>query len=226
MISDRIHYRPVDELIDDETGLELDEIRDFDGEKVESGRAGSWIKIKDHLRWVDWFWSLLSRLHYIEESKPRSRTLAPLQHVISLPMLSGIKGVTAESRSTQGWVGLILFFSPIFRANTWTYGMAIFMMLLAIAGIIVGVLTSSHSEPHSAVVDLGYARYQGRSLYNDVDEYLGMRFAKPPLDDLRFRAPEDPESSSDVQDASAVRLFLQTLFLSSPWLLHNLLTST
>lgn len=50
MVSDRIHYRPVDELNDDETGLELDEIRDFDGEKVESGRAGSWIKIKDHLR--------------------------------------------------------------------------------------------------------------------------------------------------------------------------------
>ena len=89
--------------------------------------------------------------------------------------------------------------------------MAIFMMLLAIAGIIVGVLTSSHSEPHSAVVDLGYARYQGRSLYNDVDEYLGMRFAKPPLDDLRFRAPEDPESSSDVQDASAVRFSLSNI---------------
>lgn len=85
--------------------------------------------------------------------------------------------------------------------------MTIFMILLVIAGVVAGVLTSSHPLPKSAVVDLGYARYQGRSLYNDVDEYLGMRFAKSPVDDLRFRAPEDPEPSSDVQDASTVRDF-------------------
>lgn len=83
--------------------------------------------------------------------------------------------------------------------------MSVLMILLVIAGVVTGVLTSSHSLPKSSVVDLGYARYQGISLYNDVDQYLGMRFAKPPLNELRFRAPEDPEHSSDVQDASSVR---------------------
>jgi hypothetical protein len=86
--------------------------------------------------------------------------------------------------------------------------MSVFMVLLVIAGVVAGVLTSSNPLPKSAIVDLGYARYQGSSLYNDVDQYLGMRFAKPPLDDLRFRAPEDPEQSSDVQDASEVRYSL------------------
>ncbi|KAJ5600753.1 hypothetical protein N7450_001820 [Penicillium hetheringtonii] len=74
--------------------------------------------------------------------------------------------------------------------------MTIFMILLVIAGVVAGVLTSSHPLPKSAVVDLGYARYQGRSFIWE------MRFAKSPVDDLRFRAPEDPEPSSDVQDAS------------------------
>jgi hypothetical protein len=86
--------------------------------------------------------------------------------------------------------------------------MSVFMVLLVIAGVVAGVLTSSHSLPKSAIIDLGYARYQGSSLYNDVDQYLGMRFAKPPLDDLRFRAPEDPEESSDVEDVSKVKYSL------------------
>lgn len=85
--------------------------------------------------------------------------------------------------------------------------MSILMVLLVVAGVVAGVLTSKHSLPKSSIVDLGYARYQGVSLYNGVDEYLGMRFAKPPVGDLRFRAPEDPEHSSGVQDASAVGYF-------------------
>ncbi|KAJ5110546.1 hypothetical protein N7532_001081 [Penicillium argentinense] len=80
--------------------------------------------------------------------------------------------------------------------------MSIFMVLLVIAGVVAGVLTSSHPLPKSSVVDLGYARYQGVSLYNGVDEYLGMRFAKPPLEELRFRGPQDPEDTSELQDAS------------------------
>jgi hypothetical protein len=82
--------------------------------------------------------------------------------------------------------------------------MSILMVLLVIAGVMAGVLTSSHPLPKSSVVDLGYARYQGVSLYNGVDEYLGMRFAKPPLEELRFRGPQDPEKTSELQDASKV----------------------
>lgn len=53
-------------------------------------------------------------------------------------------------------------------------------------------------------VDLGYATYQGVRLAEGVDQFLGMRYAQAPLDDLRFRAPQDPLPESGVQDASGV----------------------
>ena len=57
----------------------------------------------------------------------------------------------------------------------------------------------------SSVVDIGYAVYQGTRLEEaGVDEYLGMRFAPPPLGNLRFRAPATPAAEERVQDATAV----------------------
>lgn len=54
-------------------------------------------------------------------------------------------------------------------------------------------------------VDLGYATYRGIRLEEaGVDEYLGMRYAQAPLDDLRFRAPQDPLNETEIQDATSV----------------------
>lgn len=62
-------------------------------------------------------------------------------------------------------------------------------------------------EISSPVVDLEYAKYRGERLGDaDVDQYLGMRYAAPPLGDLRFRAPRDPIPESGVQNASSVNL--------------------
>ncbi|KAI0017585.1 putative carboxylesterase [Xylariomycetidae sp. FL0641] len=52
------------------------------------------------------------------------------------------------------------------------------------------------------VVDLGYARYRGGSNARGVDEFLGLRFAAPPVGDLRWRAPADPAPTEGVQDAT------------------------
>lgn len=81
------------------------------------------------------------------------------------------------------------------------------MALLLIAGLLGGLLSASPSLPKSAIIDLGYNRYQGVSLHNGVDQYLAMRYAKAPVNDLRFRAPQDPESFGELQDASSVRLW-------------------
>lgn len=54
-------------------------------------------------------------------------------------------------------------------------------------------------------VDLGYAKYQGVRLSGGVDQYLGLRYAQPPLGPLRFRAPQDPlPQLNGTQDASQV----------------------
>ncbi|KAI9371926.1 Alpha/Beta hydrolase protein [Aspergillus egyptiacus] len=52
------------------------------------------------------------------------------------------------------------------------------------------------------VVDLGYAQYRGQALSNGIAQWLGIRYAAPPLGPLRFSAPRDPEELSGVQDAS------------------------
>ena len=55
----------------------------------------------------------------------------------------------------------------------------------------------------AATVDLGYAVYRGHTLPSGVNEYLGMRYAAPPLHDRRWRAPQDPDPDPQaaVQDA-------------------------
>lgn len=58
----------------------------------------------------------------------------------------------------------------------------------------------------SPVVNLDYASYRGRSLPNGVSQWLGMRFAAPPVGDLRFAAPQDPKTQQGVQNATNVCL--------------------
>ncbi|THH03903.1 hypothetical protein EW145_g5916 [Phellinidium pouzarii] len=51
------------------------------------------------------------------------------------------------------------------------------------------------------LVDVGYTKYLGTALPNGITHWLGMRYAAPPLDDLRFRAPADPPTNSTIQVA-------------------------
>lgn len=62
----------------------------------------------------------------------------------------------------------------------------------------------STPQTSSAFVNLGYAAYQGNKLGNDINEFLGLRFAKPPLGDLRWRKPVEPVVTTGVQDATKV----------------------
>ena len=55
------------------------------------------------------------------------------------------------------------------------------------------------------VVQVQYGRYAGTPLPNGISQWLGMRYAAPPVGDLRFRAPRDPESFVGVRAATAVQ---------------------
>lgn len=55
------------------------------------------------------------------------------------------------------------------------------------------------------LVDLGYSKYQGVNVGNGISHWLGMRYAAPPVGDLRFRSPADPIRTAGVQPADKVR---------------------
>lgn len=85
-------------------------------------------------------------------------------------------------------------------------------MLLRLVAVACCLIAASISSPihgrqwrnSTSLVDLGYAQYQGTLLSSGITQYLGMRYASPPLGDLRFRAPQPPQSSNGVQNAQSV----------------------
>ncbi|KDQ25027.1 hypothetical protein PLEOSDRAFT_1047807 [Pleurotus ostreatus PC15] len=60
------------------------------------------------------------------------------------------------------------------------------------------------AQRESSVVDLGYAKYQGTiDDVANVTSYLGIRYAAPPTQDLRWRAPQPPSTfPGGVQQAT------------------------
>ncbi|KAG5658830.1 hypothetical protein KAF25_007383 [Fusarium avenaceum] len=61
--------------------------------------------------------------------------------------------------------------------------------------------TEPTKEKEGPFVDLGYAEYEGNVLDSDIHEYLGIRFAKAPSGDLRWRAPVKPDAMTKPQKA-------------------------
>lgn len=51
-------------------------------------------------------------------------------------------------------------------------------------------------------MDLGYAKYQGKTLGNGVNQWLGLRFAAPSIPPRRFSEAQPPLTESAVQDAT------------------------
>ncbi|KAM0816734.1 putative Carboxylic ester hydrolase [Seiridium cardinale] len=80
------------------------------------------------------------------------------------------------------------------------------MALVALTPFTLGQYTTLPANATSTVsplptVVLDYASYEGSRYESGVDAYLGMRFAAPPLGDLRFRAPQDPIAETGIQEA-------------------------
>src|ERR1700761_8842487 len=79
--------------------------------------------------------------------------------------------------------------------------------------ILYGVVAAASPQ-----VKLDYATYVGTSLPAGVNQFLGMRFAAPPLGNLRWRGPADPPVETSPVQAAAVR---QNLYLSHLQVTHD-----
>lgn len=99
--------------------------------------------------------------------------------------------------------------------------LALVVATLDQAALVVGTtLPVAQPQPFvQPVIDLGYSQYEGTALSSGVNQFLGMRYAAPPLGDLRFRAPVDPLNTTGIQSATAVYslflIFLQAAYVFS-----------
>lgn len=90
------------------------------------------------------------------------------------------------------------------RREAWDRDRSLILSDIIMAIVFLFSLMLSLAYAQSPVVNLGYSSYEGRSLANAVSQWLGMRFAAPPVGDLRFAAPEDPPVHEGVQQATRV----------------------
>ncbi|KAK5995408.1 Para-nitrobenzyl esterase-like protein [Cladobotryum mycophilum] len=71
-----------------------------------------------------------------------------------------------------------------------------------VRSLITSTLLLSGAVAVPEVVDVGYSKYQGQALSNGVSQWLRIRYAAAPVGDLRFKAPQDPPHTEDVQMAT------------------------
>lgn len=93
------------------------------------------------------------------------------------------------------------------RYKLWL-GLGAIAFLAATALVIAICLTLSHQRKRDngsyLYVDLGYSRYSGKSFKDGTTQWLGMRYAAPPVGNLRFAAPQDPLRNATIQAANGV----------------------
>ena len=102
--------------------------------------------------------------------------------------------------------------SPWKRMRVWIVMLSTLIVFALVLGLSLG-LTLDHKQQCNAtcgrkypIVDLGYAKYQGTSSPAGIKQWLGMRYAAPPVGDLRFAAPQDPVKEDKIIKANKVRL--------------------
>ncbi|EQL04236.1 Carboxylesterase, type B [Ophiocordyceps sinensis CO18] len=74
-------------------------------------------------------------------------------------------------------------------------------MKLQSASLAAAALLLPTAAAVNSTVDLSYSKYRGVSLENGISQWLGIRFAAPPVGSLRFMPPRDPPRTAEVQEA-------------------------
>jgi hypothetical protein len=80
------------------------------------------------------------------------------------------------------------------------------LSLLGLPDLLEGRPLETKGFSGNPTVNLGYSQYEGTALSAGVNQFLGIRYAAPPVGNLRFRAPQDPLRQDGVQDAKEVRI--------------------
>lgn len=86
------------------------------------------------------------------------------------------------------------------RVATWSLVVAAVLLVAFVVLLVLGLL--GYLKPgQDPQVNLGYATYVGTNLDGGINRFLGMRYAAPPVGDLRWRAPVAPPTATSPQSA-------------------------
>jgi len=77
-------------------------------------------------------------------------------------------------------------------------------LVFFLQSLITILILSTLVDAISTVVNLNYTSYRGTHRPDGVSDWLGIRYAAPPIGQLRFAAPQDPPSTVATQDADQV----------------------
>lgn len=93
------------------------------------------------------------------------------------------------------------------RRKLWL-GLGAILIMIATALVIAICLTLrqqiQRNKGSDFFVDLGYSRYSGKSFKDGTSQWLGIRYAAPPVGNLRFAAPQDLLRNTTIQQAIEV----------------------
>lgn len=124
-----------------------------------------------------------------------------------------VSRLTSDGNKYHGGHGLSCFFcetlclcisypSPCFPLTVEAPAHA--AMKLQSASLAAAALLLPTAAAVNSTVDLSYSKYRGVSLENGISQWLGIRFAAPPVGSLRFMPPRDPPRTAEVQEADKV----------------------
>jgi len=68
--------------------------------------------------------------------------------------------------------------------------------------VVLAAVLAQQALAVQPLVNLDYASYCGTALKNGVSQWLGIRYAAPPIGDLRFQAPQDPPKTNGAVEAN------------------------
>lgn len=78
--------------------------------------------------------------------------------------------------------------------------------MLSLLFVTTFALNALHAQAVAPLVNVNYTSYLGSALPNGITQWVGMRYAAPPLGDLRFAAPADPIPNNTTQIANKVNM--------------------
>lgn len=111
---------------------------------------------------------------------------------------------TYTVRNLSGTTDLVTLIGIVYRTVVRTFHLYLLsqVSIVAMRTLFLFGLFTEVVLAVNPLVDVSYTRYQGTALHNGITQWLGIRYAAPPIKNLRFAAPQGPLENNTIQIAN------------------------